>query len=116
MKPAPPPVVSSFESFRDLVRYTGPVVPEGAKAMDVLRAYGVCRSCFEPYDARRGCLRCDRDADARVPVAEAAGVLPIDIEAERQPELHRMMPRPLLALVGGAFVVVILIAAAIQVA
>jgi hypothetical protein len=84
--------------------------------MDELRAYGVCQSCFEPYLARRGCQRCDRGADTRTPVTDAASVLPVDIELERQIEPHRIMPRPVFALLGAALVVVTLIAAAIQAA
>jgi hypothetical protein len=81
-----------------------------------LRAYGICQSCFEPYPSHRGCLRCERGADARVPMAEGATVLPVDIEMERQAELHRVMPKAFFAVVGATVVVVALIAVAIQAA
>jgi len=85
--------------------------------MQDLRAYGICRSCFEPYLSHRGCPRCDHDADARVAPIERAGVLPLDLELERQaPELHRLMPRTVFAVVGAALVVLALIAAAMQAA
>ncbi len=84
--------------------------------MDDLRAYGVCQSCFEPYLARSGCLRCARGADTRIPLADEASVLPVDIEIERQIEPHRMMPRPIFAVLGAALVVGTLIAAALQAA
>ncbi len=84
--------------------------------MQDLRAYGICRSCFEPYLSSRGCPRCDRDADARVAPVQGAAVLPVDLELERQaPELHRLMPRTVFATVGAAIVVLALIAAAMQV-
>jgi hypothetical protein len=85
-------------------------------AMDELRAYGICRSCFEPYLSSRGCPRCDHAGDARAAVAEAPAVLPVELELERQPQLHRMMPRAAFAVVGAAVLVIALIAVAIQAA
>jgi len=87
--------------------------------MHDLRAYGICRSCFEPYPSHRGCPRCEHDADARIaqPI-EPASVLPLDLEPARAPEpsLRPPLPRAAFALVGAAVVAIALIAVAIQAA
>ncbi|HTM19304.1 MAG TPA: hypothetical protein VL172_02315 [Kofleriaceae bacterium] len=84
--------------------------------MDELRAYGICRSCFEPYLSRRGCPRCDGAERAGPAAAEAPAVLPVELELERQADLHRMVPRAAFAVVGAAVLVITLIAVAIQAA